>query len=918
MRFALRAAAATFPLLSLAVAAAVALRPPERARAIPRPTEHYLDEGAEARNKKARKEWQAYIHKAAPDVDWKAIERENGRREMERRNAMSSGPATGAPSSWREVGSRNQAGRMHCAAFSPDGASLYAGSSLGGVWRGNLDGTGWTPLGDNLYGGAHEIVVVPADSPGDPDVLVAITDSGSLHVSRDDGATWTVPPGAAALRSVRGVAVLADVAGTILVHGRVSGAGTPSAILASTDRAATFSTRWTGAGHDGWMWAPRTGAGADDTVYLLHQGRLKRSTDGGVTFPFETIVDTTATRGVLAGSEAGAPALYAAVQVSGSWRLHRSTNGGSSFSFVHSITDFWESLCASTVDANLVIYCGVEARRSTNGGGAFTKINNWGDYYGDPANRLHADIPGIACWPDATLPSGERWFIATDGGLYESRNGGVTVRNLSLDGLGVSQYYSTLTSRTNPDLILAGSQDQGYQRGVYVPPSGPGPSTPFAQLISGDYGHLTSSDGSFGLVYSTYPGFILVSEGDAASILYPFVDFPPSGGHAWLPPVVADPLDPESFFFCGDILHRYTRVSGATWSRAQHSTQSFAIGGGSYMSALAFAPSDPQRAYAVSDAGRLFASSDRGITWTNTSGAPAGQYFYGNAIDVHPDDPLEAVVGGSGYSGPGVLRTTDGGATWSPIVSGLPATLVYALVYAEDGSGDVYAGTETGAYRFQRASGTWLSIMEPGTPITIYWSAESVNDGRTIRFGTYGRGIWDFDVPVEPELACRYGTVNTGSSATPQIVLRVNDSSGDPILREKSVGVRLPITVSLTRPPSGPVFPKYAVWIWPAGVTNPRDVVFGGEVIGCTVNPPPVEAGLLPRAFRCVRGGFGAEWCGSALEIGGAPATAPWTLARARGFARPITLTIQGIIEDNGAATSANASVTNAIVLRIE
>jgi len=35
----------------------------------------------------------------------------------------------------------------------------------------------------------------------------------------------------------------------------------------------------------------------------------------------------------------------------------------------------------------------------------------------------------------------------------------------ALEGLGVGQYYSTHTSRRDPRWILAGSQDQGYQRG---------------------------------------------------------------------------------------------------------------------------------------------------------------------------------------------------------------------------------------------------------------------------------------------------------------------------------------------------------------------------------------------------------------------------------------------------------------------
>ena len=132
----------------------------------PRPTEHLLESDAESQQHKAdRKAWIEELHRSAPDVDWRAIEQANGEREQERRNRLAALPFDG-PGVWSEVGSQNQAGRMHCAALSEDGTSLYAGSSLGGVWRGNLDGTGWTPLGDNLYGGAHEVVVLPGEFPG--------------------------------------------------------------------------------------------------------------------------------------------------------------------------------------------------------------------------------------------------------------------------------------------------------------------------------------------------------------------------------------------------------------------------------------------------------------------------------------------------------------------------------------------------------------------------------------------------------------------------------------------------------------------------------------------------------------------------------------------------------------------------------
>ena len=60
-------------------------------------------------------------------------------------------------------------------------------------------------------------------------------------------------------------------------------------------------------------------------------------------------------------------------------------------------------------------------------------------------------------------PIGETWYISTDGGLYHSQDTLHTVLNLSLQGLRVSQYYSTLTSAADPDHVAAGSQDQGYQ-----------------------------------------------------------------------------------------------------------------------------------------------------------------------------------------------------------------------------------------------------------------------------------------------------------------------------------------------------------------------------------------------------------------------------------------------------------------------
>jgi photosystem II stability/assembly factor-like uncharacterized protein len=223
-----------------------------------------------------------------------------------------------------------------------------------------------------------------------------------------------------------------------------------------------------------------------------------------------------------------------------------------------------------------------------------------------------------------------------------------------------------------------------------------------------------------------------------------------------MPPVVADPLDNTRFFFLGQRLYRYTRTGTSTWSNVQWSTFDFTVGGAAWMSALDFAPSDPQRAYAVNEEGRLFWSADHGVTWTQSSSIGGGpQYFYGQSIEAHPHNPLVAAVGGSGYSTAGVRRTFDGGVTWLALTTGLPQTLVYDLAWATDGSGDLYAATESGPYRYDTQQLTWVPIAENRTPITTWWSVEIVNQGRTARFGSYGRGIWDYELPPPPPMGLR-------------------------------------------------------------------------------------------------------------------------------------------------------------------
>jgi photosystem II stability/assembly factor-like uncharacterized protein len=727
--------------------------------ALPPPTEHFLDEEAEEENAGARRAWMESMHRAAPDVDWRVIERRNGEAQRAKRNALAKMAAT--TTRWTERGSENQSGNTMSAFPSPDGTHLYVGSALGGTWRSPPDGSAWQPLGDNTWGGAAWLAILPGALSTDPDVILRSTDGGLIDVSRDEGATWTPPAGLPGCDGMRRVLVTADGTHTVFLvaHANDGPLGTKRwGVYRSTDAAQNFVRLLNLGTYPGDLWATRTGP---TVLYCARNGKVQVSLDKGDTWSDAGTMNPSSDAEIT-GSEAGAPRLWVVLQEGGSANLYRSDDAGASWSFVAALTDYWGALNASITNADLFAYGGVEMFKTTNGGTSFVKQNGWGDYYGDPAHKLHADMMGFDVYADG---GGEAWFINTHGGTYRSTDGLATVANLSLVGLNVSQYYTTHTSTADPLHIVAGAQDQGYQ--WTDDPPGANGLIPFDQIISGDYGHATSGDGTHAYVYSVYPGFLLIHKGENNPQLITD-DFPAGETYGWLPTVVADPDDPTSCFFCARHLWRYKKspVGINNWLLTQYSTFDFAASGGEYLTALDFAPTQHQRAYAVTSAGRLFHSADHGLTWTlGTGGAPDEHYFYGNALVASQLDPLVAYVGGSGYSGPAVRRTQDGGATWSALSDGLPPTLVYSLVESPDGS--LFAGTETTAYRLDPGATTWVDITSNQAPVTIWWSAEYVPSANAVRFGTYGRGIWDYSLD-EP---CAYEAYGVGLGGSNVITL---------------------------------------------------------------------------------------------------------------------------------------------------
>jgi hypothetical protein len=143
--------------------------------------------------------------------------------------------------------------------------------------------------------------------------------------------------------------------------------------------------------------------------------------------------------------------------------------------------------------------------------------------------------------------------------------------------------------------------------------------------------------------------------------------------------------------------------------------------------------------------GTFFYSNDRGATWSKTLSFAGvkGHWLYGSCILASQLNSNKVWLSGSGYSNPGVYVSSNGGQTFAAMNNGLPNTLVHEIVATPDEQ-LLFAATEAGPFMYIAATDQWYSMVSADIPVVDYFSVEYIASKNTVRFGTYGRGVWDF------------------------------------------------------------------------------------------------------------------------------------------------------------------------------
>ncbi len=738
----------------------------------PAPTERTLKQEEGEKRESEREEFFEKMHKSAPGTNWRKMDADLRYEKMNTRkglfnakiqdanwDTLANGNVVGK---WDELGSFNTSGRIWSTDVDYNNNVIYAFSDGGNLWKSDLDGTNWAVINDNFKIGASHLL-----RKIDNRLIVATSLWGvqGVFYTDDEGLSWNHTTGlenVATWGYIADAEILNDDVHTMYVLAYewdyVNWWDIVS-IYKSTDLGVSFEKTMSydvpvyGGTNHFVLYAPYYG---EANCYLIENSNFYKLDDAGIPILTGTLPLSTDGDIMLCGFEApGIKHFYAAHNnyTTGETDFYNSLDSGVTWTLTSSggveEGNFTKNsfYCSQKTDGYLY-YGGVDTYRSFTGGTSWIRNNYWYEYYDNTLTNLHADIPNIHTFIDPSSEQ-EMVLISTDGGLFKSINNGISWTNITYEGMRNAQYYDVYTYRYVTDIMFAGAQDQGCQRSTYNVDA----NYYFDQIISGDYGHFVSRSGGDNL-WCIYPGFAMyINDAAAGSNLY-FWDFQ-GYGNLWMAPIMQDPSDDEVAWLGGgsDVGGSYLwrlEKTGVTINGVKQ-IKNFSVAGGGAISAISYSPIDKNYWYLLTEGGNFYTSTDAGATWFLSAGfdGPGPQYFYGATIEPSKSNLGTVYIGGSGYDNPAVYITEDNGDTFTALTDGLPSTLVYDLAVSPNDS-LLFAATEIAPYVYVKSENKWYDISAFDAPLQVYWSVDYVEEIKSIRFGTYGRGAWEFKLYEEP------------------------------------------------------------------------------------------------------------------------------------------------------------------------
>ncbi|MBW3662164.1 MAG: glycosyl hydrolase [Actinobacteria bacterium] len=386
----------------------------------------------------------------------------------------------------------------------------------------------------------------------------------------------------------------------------------------------------------------------------------------------------------------------------------------------------------------------------------------------------HADQHDMV-W-DERVPG--RVYLANDGGLYRSDADGRLDWKGALQQ-GFTQHYSVGVSQQQPSRVVSGLQDNMCQRNYVAGDLGQ-PQTWTKYGLCGDGLQTLIHPTDDRIVYGCAQYGGNCSRSDDGGGAFAFMRIP-GDRHNWWAPIAFDPSDPTVMYAGSNVVSR-----GATAGGVRPGQTGFAVISPDLTSTAGGAEQpDPQYefgtittlAVAPSDGNVLYVGTDEGWLWR---GELAGPQWGWERIDTETDvpedervlpdglswvsrvavDPGDADVAYATFSRyrngedtPLVVKTTDGGASWTDITGDLPDAPVNEIVVLDD-SARLVVGTDVGVFLSDDGGTSWKAVgtglpTSPVLDIATHTSTDLLSGASTtyLTAATFGRGIMRVALP---------------------------------------------------------------------------------------------------------------------------------------------------------------------------
>ncbi|GAA0873682.1 hypothetical protein GCM10009118_00900 [Wandonia haliotis] len=643
------------------------------------------------------------------------------------------------PFEWSSTSYNPGLGRVNTVAVHPgNNQVIYVGTPSGGLWKTTNGGTSWVPLTDDFSAiGISGIVI----NPYNPDEVYVATGDGDGADTYSIGVLKSTDGGAT--WSVTGL--VHTVMDYIVCRRMIMHPTDPLTILVATN-VGVFKT--VDGGNNWYLVA--TGSFRDiefqpgnaNRVYAS-SNRLYISENGGETFAPSSAVQLPQASVVNRMEIAVSPDQPDYVYVlcgkesdASFLGLYRSENAGTGFSL-------------RTNSPNLFTY---DEQGLESGG------QSWYDMAiaVDPDNADNVFVGGINIWKSTN--GGSNFQINTHWiwpGVYGYTH--ADIHFLAYDGSGIfcgsdgGIFYSGDQGASWEDLSSGMQISQFYRFGNSPLDAGliiGGTQDNGSKLgVDQTWTHVMGGDGMEAAVNPTNPQILFCTQ------QYGYLNRSLDGGMSWelvmtgngeegrwVTPFVVLPVNKvimgyENVWLSQDNGSSFTQISN--------------FNSGETIREIAVAEQDHNVIYAALP-GHLYKTTDGGTTWTDVMSNLPDLAI--TDIQIHPLDSDVVYLTTSGYNqGNKVFVSDNGGVSWQNISGNLPNLPANTLVLQRETNGGVYVGMDVGIYYIDSTLGNWAPF-DDALPNVIVSELEIHYPTGKIRAATFGRGVWESDLFSVPEL----------------------------------------------------------------------------------------------------------------------------------------------------------------------